>query len=102
MTIKAYLEHLKTTEEGFKKDQIEPSAVRRIKSMIILEAMKKHYHPEITEEQVLEEMKKVFARYAGDADFEKRLMELAKPGTDHFNDIKSRLEYRTIIDKFLK
>jgi trigger factor len=102
MEIKSYLEHLKTSEEAFKKEQIEPSALRRIKSMIILEEMKKHYAPEITEAQVLTEMKKVFARYSGDADFEKRLMELAKPGTEHFNDIKSRLEYRAVIDRFLK
>lgn len=102
MEIKGYLEHLKTTEEGFKKEHIEPSALRRIKSMIILEELKKHYKPEITEESVIAEMKKVFARYAGDADFEKRLTELAKPGTEHFNDIKSRLEYRAVIERFLK
>jgi trigger factor len=102
MDIKSYLEHLKTTEEAFKKEQIEPSGTRRIKSMIILEEMKKHYKPEITEENVVAEMKKVFARYSGDADFEKRLTELAKPGTEHFNDIKSRLEYRAVIDRFLK
>ncbi len=102
MDIKSYLEHLKTSEEAFKKEHIEPSATRRIKSMIILEEMKKHYKPEITEENVVTEMKKVFARYAGDPDFEKRLMELAKPGTDHFNDIKSRLEYRAVIERFLK
>jgi len=70
--------------------------------MLILEEMKKHYKPEVTEADVITEMKKVFARYAGDADFEKRLTELAKPGTDHFNDIKSRLEYRAVIDRFLK
>jgi trigger factor len=102
MDIKSYLEHLKTSEEGFKKEHIEPSATRRIKSMIILEELKKHYKPEITEEKVMEEMKKVFSRYAGDADFEKRLTELAKPGTEHFNDIKSRLEYRAVIERFLK
>ncbi len=102
MEIKSYLEHLKTSEEAFKKEHIEPSAVRRLKSMIVLEELKKHYKPEITEEKVAEEMKKVFARYAGDPDFEKRLIEMAKPGTDHFNDIKSRLEYRAVIDRFLK
>lgn len=102
MEIKWYLEHLKTSEEWFKKEHIEPSATRRIQSMLILEEMKKHYKPEVTEADVITEMKKVFARYAGDADFEKRLTELAKPGTDHFNDIKSRLEYRAVIDRFLK
>jgi len=102
MDMKSYLDHLKTTEDDFKKVQIEPSAVRRIKSMIILEELKKHYKPEITEETVAEEMKKIFARYAGDPDFEKRLVELAKPGSDHFNDIKSRLEYRAVIDRFVK
>lgn len=102
MEIKGYLEHLKTSEEGFKKEHIEPSATRRVKSMLILEEMKKHYKPDITEEAVVSEMKKVFARYAGDADFEKRLLEMAKPGTEHFNDIKSRLEYRAVIDRFIK
>lgn len=102
MDIKWYLEHLKTSEEGFKKEHIEPSATRRVKSMLILEEMKKHYKPDITEEAVVSEMKKVFERYAGDPEFEKRLMEMAKPGTEHFNDIKSRLEYRAVIDRFLK
>jgi trigger factor len=102
MDTKSYLEHLKTSEEGFKKEYIEPSATRRIQSMLILEEIKKHYKPEVTEENVMEEMKKVFARYAGDSDFEKRLIELAKPGTEHFNDIKSRLEYRAVIERFLK
>lgn len=102
MEIKSYLEHLKTSEEGFKKEHIEPSAARRIKSMLILEEMKKHYKPDIGEETVIAEMKKVFSRYAGDPDFAKRLTDLAKPGTEHFNDIKSRLEYRAVIDRFLK
>lgn len=102
MEIKSYLEHLKTSEEGFKKEHIEPSAARRIKSMLILEEMKKHYKPDIGEETVIAEMKKVFSRYAGDPDFEKRLTNLAKPGTEHYNDIKSRLEYRAVIEKFLK
>jgi len=102
MEIKWYLEHLKTTEDLFKKDQIEPSATRRVKSMLILEEMKKHYKPDVSADDVMKEMKKVFARYAWDADFEKRLIDLAKPGTDHFDDIKSRLEYRAVIDRFLK
>jgi trigger factor len=102
MEMKSYLEHLKTSEEAFKKEHIEPSAIRRIKSMIILEEMKKHYKPDVTKESVTTEMKKVFARYAGDPDFEKRLIDLAKPGTDHYNDIKSRLEYRAVIERFLK
>lgn len=102
MNIKSYLEHLKTSEEAFKKEHIEPSALRRISSMLILEALKAHYIPEITDEAVMAELKKVFARYAADPEFEKRLTEMAKPGTDHFNDIKSRLEYRAIIDRFLK
>ncbi len=101
MDQKSYLEHLKTTEENFKKEHIEPAATRRIQSMLILEALKKHYAPTVTEEDVIKEMKQVFARYAGDPDFEKRLMEMAKPGTDHFNDIKSRLEYRAVIDRFV-
>lgn len=102
MNIKSYLEHLKTTEDVFKKEHIEPSALRRISSMLILEALKAHYKPEISDEEVMAELKKVFARYASDPEFEKRLTEMAKPWTDHSNDIKSRLEYRAIIDRFLK
>lgn len=102
MDVKTYLEHLKVSEDGFKKEHIEPSAIRRIKSMIILEEMKRHYKPDITEEKVLDEMKKVFGKYAGDPDFEKRLLELAKPGTEHYEDIKSRLQYRDVIERFLK
>lgn len=102
MDIKSYLEHLKTTDDAFKKEHIEPSALRRIKSMLILEALKNHYKPEVADEKVLEEMKKIFTQYSKSPEFNERIAEMAKPGTEHFNEIKSRLEYREIIDKFLK
>ena len=70
--------------------------------MLIMEALKKHYAPEVADEVIIAEIRKVFARYAHNADFETRVLELAKPGTEHFNDVKNRLEYRAVIDRFLK
>lgn len=102
MDIKSYLEHLKTTEDIFKKEHLEPVAKKRVQSMLIMEALKKHYAPEITDDTVVTEIRKVFTRYAHNADFEARILELSKPGTEHFNDVKSRLEYRAVIDRFLK
>ncbi len=102
MDVKTYLEHLKTTEDIFKKEQIEPVAKKRVQSMLIMEALKKEYAPEIADDVVVAEIRKVFARYAHNEDFESRVLELAKPGTEHFNDVKSRLEYRAVIDRFLK
>lgn len=102
MDVKTYLEHLKTTEDAFKKEHLEPVAKKRVQSMLIMEALKKHYAPEIADDVVVAEIRKVFARYAHNADFESRILELAKPGTEHFNDVKSRLEYRAVIDRFLK
>lgn len=102
MDVKTYLEHLKTTEDIFKKEHLEPVAKKRVQSMLIMEALEKHYAPEIADDVVVAEIRKVFARYAHNADFEARILELAKPGTEHFNDVKSRLEYRAVIDRFLK
>lgn len=102
MDVKTYLEHLKTTEDIFKKEHLEPVAKKRVQSMLIMEALKKHYAPDITDDIVVAEIRKVFARYAHNDDFEARILEMAKPGTEHFNDVKSRLEYRAIVDRFLK
>ncbi|MFA6079972.1 MAG: trigger factor [Candidatus Gracilibacteria bacterium] len=102
MDVKTYLEHLKTSEDVFKKEHIEPVALKRVQAMLIMEALKKHYAPEIADDVVVAEIRKVFARYAHNADFETRVLELAKPGTEHFNDVKNRLEYRAVIDRFLK
>jgi len=102
MDLKTYLEHLKTTEDIFKKEHLEPVAKKRVQSMLIMEALKKHYAPDIADDVVVAEIRKVFARYAHNADFETRVLELSKPGTEHFNDVKSRLEYRMVIDRFLK
>ncbi len=102
MDVKTYLEHLKTTEDIFKKEHLEPVAKKRVQSMLIMEALKKQYTPEIADDIVVTEIRKVFARYAHNADFESRILEMAKPGTEHFHDVKSRLEYRAVIDRFLK
>lgn len=101
MDIATYLEHMRTSEDEFKKTQIEPVAINRVKSMLILEALKKHYAPSITDDAVTAEIRTVFARYAQNPDFEQRILELAKPGTQHFEDVKSRLEYRMVIDRFV-
>ncbi len=102
MDVKTYLEHLKTTEDAFKKEHLEPVAKKRVQSMLIMEALKKHYAPEIADDTVVAEIRKVFARYAQNPEFESRILELSKPGTEHFNEVKSRLEYRAVIDRFLK
>lgn len=102
MDVKTYLEHLKTTEDIFKKEHLEPVAKKRVQSMLIMEALKKHYAPEIADDVVVAEIRKVFARYAQNPEFESRILELSKPGTEHFNEVKSRLEYRAVIDRFLK
>ncbi len=102
MDVKTYLEHLKTTEDVFKKEHLEPVAKKRVQSMLIMEALKKHYAPEIADDVVVAEIRKVFARYAQNPEFESRILELSKPGTEHFNEVKSRLEYRAVIDRFLK
>lgn len=101
MKIDDYLSHIKTTEDVFKKEHIEPAAMKRVKSMLIMEALRKQFAPEVADETVVDEIRKVFARYSGNPDFEERITELTKPGSAHFNDVKNRLEYRVIVDRFL-
>jgi hypothetical protein len=54
---------------------------------------------EATDSEVAEEISKVIAQYSSE-DVKKRLSEKLIPGDSYYEEIKSRLAYRKVVDSF--
>ena len=101
MKVAEYLEHIKKDEETYKKEQIEPEALNRIKAELILNELKKNSTIEVTEADIAAEIEKVMARFSSE-DVKARLKDMMVPGSSHYQDIASRLKYQRIIDQFFE
>ncbi|MDD2565225.1 MAG: trigger factor [Candidatus Gracilibacteria bacterium] len=99
--LKHYLEHLKKDEESYKKEAIEPEAIRRLKAELILEKLKNIFPTEVDEEEMTQEIEKMLTQYSS-ADVKEKLKAKLIPGDDYYEDIKSRIKYKKIIDTFFE
>lgn len=99
--LKHYLEHLKKSEEDYKKETIEPEAIRRLKAELILEKLKTMYDMEVTEKEINEEIDKIMIQYAS-PDVKEKLKAKLIPWDTYYEDIKSRLKYKKIINTFFE
>lgn len=101
INLKHYLEHLKKDEETFKKEVITPEATRRLKAELILEKLKTMYDMEVTEQEINDEIDKIMTQYAS-PDVKEKLKAKLIPWDTYYEDIKSRLKYKKIIDTFFE
>ncbi len=99
--LKHYLEHLKKDEEWYKKEAIEPEAIRRLKAELILEKLKEIIVVEVTESEIQVEIDKIMTQYASEEVKEKLKAKLV-PGDNYYEDIKNRMKYRKIVDTFFE
>ncbi|EKE27389.1 MAG: hypothetical protein ACD_3C00215G0007 [uncultured bacterium (gcode 4)] len=99
--LKHYLEHLKKDEEGYKKEAIEPEAIRRLKAELILEKLKEIIVVEISEDEIQQEIDKIMTQYASE-EVKDRLKAKLVPGDAYYEDIKNRMKYRKIVDTFFE
>lgn len=61
MDSQAYLDHMGTTKEDFKKSQLEPLALRRVQAQLILEHLREKFDDiDVTDDQVVAETKTMF------------------------------------------
>jgi len=96
-----YLEHLKKSEEDYKKETIEPEATRRLKAELILEKLKTMYDMEVSEKEINDEIEKIMVQYAS-TEVKEKLKAKLIPWDTYYEDIKSRLKYKKIIDTFFE
>lgn len=99
LNIKQYLEHLKKSEEGYKDEVVKPEAERRLKAELLLRKIREIKGTEASDEEVKSEVEKVIAQY-GSAEVVDRLRAKLVAGDAYYEDIKSRVTYRKVVDMF--
>lgn len=102
LDFKSYLEHLKTDEAKFKEEKVKPMALRRLKAELVLHELKEHRKPEVSDTEVKSEIDRLLSRYT-DATFRaKAENEIYKPGTAYWEEVKTKMAYKKLIDTFVK
>ena len=96
-----YLESLKLTEEAYKDQHVKETALKRLQWELILSKLSEIDKVEISEKEIWEEIEKIIARF-GNEDVIKRLKELYVPGNRYYEELKQRLIYRKIVDRFFE
>lgn len=101
INISHYLEHLKKDELTYKKEAIEPEALRRLKAELILEKLKEIVKAEVTDEEVNEEIERILSQYTS-IEVKEKLKAKLVPGDTYYEDMKNRLKYKKIVDSFFE
>lgn len=99
LNMKMYLEHVKLSEEGYKESVVRPEAERRLKAELLLRKIREVRGIEADEAEVTAEVEKVIAQY-GSAEVVERLRAKLIPGDAYYEEIKSRVTYRKVVDAF--
>ncbi len=99
LSLAHYLEHLKKSEAMYKDEVVKPEADRRLKAELLLRKIREIQGVEATEAEVKEEVEKVIAQY-GTAEVVERLRAKLVPGDAYYEEIKSRVTYRKVVDGF--
>lgn len=99
LNMKMYLEHAKKSEEGYKEEIVKPEAERRIKAELLLRKIREIRGIEATEDEVKAEVERVIAQY-GSSDVVERLRAKLISGDAYYEEIKSRVTYRKVVDGF--
>ena len=99
--MKMYLDHLKKSEEGYKDETVKPEAERRLKAELLLRKIRELKAIEASDEEIRTEVEKVIAQYENES-VVTRLREKLVPGDAYYEDIKSRLAYRKVVDTFFE
>lgn len=96
-----YLESLKLSEEAYKENHVKEQALKRLQWELILAKLSEMEKVEISEDEAKVEIDKIISKF-GNEDVIKRLKELYVPGNKYYEDLKQRMIYRKIIDRFYK
>jgi trigger factor len=101
LSLAQYLEHIKQSPEVYKETVIKPEAERRLKAELILRRIKEMRGTEASDEEIKAEVEKVIAQY-GSPEVVERLKAKLVPGDGYYEDIKSRVTYRKVVNEFFE
>jgi len=96
-----YISSLWMTEEEYIEKNVTPIAIKRLQAELILHKLQELEKVEVTDKELDEEIKRSMASFES-PEVLKRLEELYKPGTKYYEELKSRVGYRKLIDTFFE
>lgn len=99
--MKHYLESLKMSEEDYKEKNVKPTAIKRLQWELILHKLAELEKFEVTEAELKKEIGWILAKF-GSEDVLARLKELYVPGNKYYEELKTRISYRKLIDSFFE
>lgn len=99
--MKHYLESLKMSEEDYKEKNVKPTAIKRLQWELILHKLAELETFEVTEAELKKEIESILAKF-GSEDVLTRLKELYVPGSKYYEELKTRIQYRKLIDSFFE
>lgn len=94
-----YLESLKLTEEQYKEKHIKADALKRVQWELILNKLMELEKIEADDKEIKNEIEKIMAAYQN-KEVLKRLEELYIPWTKYYEELKTRMGYKKLIDSF--
>lgn len=96
-----YLASINMTEEQYKNTQVKPIAERRLKAELILHKLQELEKVEVSEDEIQKEIKEIISRFQNE-EVISRLNKLYSPGSKRYEELKSRITYRKLIDSFFE
>jgi len=94
-----YLASLNLSEEAYKKQHVESTALKRLQGELILNKLSELEKIEITDEQMQKEVEQVMSRFQAE-DVLERLKELYVPGSKYFEELRRRVGFKKLIESF--
>ena len=94
-----YLESLKLTEAEYKEKHVKADALKRLQWELILNKLMETEKVEADEKEVKKEIEKIKWAYQNE-EVLKKLEELYVPGNKYYEELKTKMGYRKLIDSF--
>lgn len=94
-----YLASLGLSEQEYKKQHVESTALKRLQGELILNKLVEIEKIEVSDEDMKQEVEKVLSHYQAKEVLEK-LKELYVPGSKYFEELRRRVGMRRLIDTF--
>jgi len=96
-----YLASLNLSEEEYKQQHVQATALKRLQGELILNELMKKEKVEVSDSDMKKEVEKVMSRYES-VDVLKRLEELYVPGSKYYEELKRRMAFKKLIDTFFE
>ena len=103
VVMKDYLESLKMDEEQYKETNVKPVALKRLQGELILNKLSElePKKAEVSDKEMDEEIAKIKSGFENPEVLE-RLEKLYTPENNYYQELKTRLGFRNMIESFFK